>query len=260
MKELIRFRSYIWGSVRREFNLRFRGSVLGASLVFITPAIQIAIYALVFGSLLKGRLPGNDSPYAYPIYLCAGLLLWNLFAEIVQRSQNVYLENANLIKKTRFPLSALAVVNGMSCAVTWGLSSALLVVFLLAFSLWPGAWVWLSVPVACCIVLLALALGRCLSLLQVFFRDFSVFTPLALQSLFWCSPIVYPVDVLPAFLQSWLALNPVYAPLATAQAVWLGTALPPVGLWTSTGVAIMLLGLLGQLMHRHLRADMLDQL
>ena len=260
MKELIRFRSYIWGSVRREFNLRFRGSVLGASLVFITPAIQIAIYALVFGSLLKGRLPGNDSPYAYPIYLCAGLLLWNLFAEIVQRSQNVYLENANLIKKTRFPLSALAVVNGMSCAVTWGLSSALLVVFLLAFSLWPGVWVWLSVPVAFCVVLLALALGRCLSLLQVFFRDFSVFTPLALQSLFWCSPLVYPVDVLPAFSHSWLALHPLYAPLATAQAVWLGTALPPVGLWTSTGVAIVLLGLLGQLMHRYLRADMLDQL
>ena len=260
MKELVRFRSYIWGSVRWEFNLRFRGSLLGASLVFITPAIQIAIYALVFGSLLKGRLPSNTTQYAYPIYLCAGLLLWNLFAEIVQRSQNVYLENANLIKKTSFPLSVLAVVNGTSCGLTWVLSALLLTVFLLAFSLWPGAWVWLSLPVALSVVLLALAIGRCLSILQVFFRDFSVFMPLALQSLFWCSPIVYPVEVLPAFLQPWLALNPVYAPLAAAQALWLGTALPPASLWTSTFVAIAMFGLLGQMMHRHLRSDMLDQL
>jgi ABC-type polysaccharide/polyol phosphate export permease len=56
-----------------------------------------------------------------------------------------------------------------------------------------------------------------------------VLTPLALQSLFWCSPIVYPVDVLPAFLQPWVALNPVYAPLSTAQALLLGTALREIG-------------------------------
>ena len=159
MKDLIRFRSYIWGSVRREFNLRFRGSIFGAALVFIAPAIQIAIYALVFGSLLKGRLPGHAGQYAYPVYLCAGLLLWNLFAEIVQRSQNVYLDNANLIKKTSFPLSALAVVNGVSCSLTWGLSMALLLVFLLVFSQSPGAWILLTAPVALCVVLFALALG-----------------------------------------------------------------------------------------------------
>jgi lipopolysaccharide transport system permease protein len=260
MKELIRFRSYIWSSVRREFKLRFRGSVLGASLVFITPALQITIYALVFGSLLKGRLPGNTGLYAYPIYLCAGLLLWNLFADIVQRSQNMYLENANLIKKTNFPLSALAMVNGISCSLTWGLSMTLLLAFLMTSSLWPGSCVWLTIPVAFSMVLLALALGRCLSILQVFFRDFSLITPLALQSLFWCSPIVYPLEVLPAFLQPWLALNPFYAPLASVQAALLGTALPEATAWFSTVVAIVLLWGIGQMMHRQLRADMLDQL
>ena len=260
MKDLIRFRSYIWGSVRREFNLRFRGSIFGAALVFIAPVIQIAIYALVFGSLLKGRLPGHAGQYAYPVYLCAGLLLWNLFAEIVQRSQNVYLDNANLIKKTSFPLSALAVVNGISCSLTWGLSMSLLLVFLWVFSQWPGAWVLLTVPVALCVVLLALALGRCLSMLQVFFRDFTVLTPLALQCLFWCSPIVYTVDVLPDFVQPWVALNPIYAPLSTAQALLLGTALPHASVWLSTAVAMVMLGLIGQTMHRQLRADMLDQL
>jgi lipopolysaccharide transport system permease protein len=120
--------------------------------------------------------------------------------------------------------------------------------------------VLLTLPVAFSVALLALALGRCLSLLQVFFRDFSVFTPLALQSLFWCSPIVYPIDVLPSFLQPWLALNPVYAPLATAQALCLGTALPQTSAWLSTVAAVLVLWAFGQMMHRHLRADMLDQL
>ena len=174
MKELLLFRSYITGSVSRDFNLRYRGSVLGAALVFLAPAFQIALYVLVFGNLLQGRLPGNASFYGYSVYLCAGILFWNLFFEIIQRSQNLYLENANLIKKAAFPLSALSVVNVVSCSINLGLSLLLFGLFLALSLAWPGWGVWGLVPVWLAVAAVAVALGQCLAILQVFFRDFTV--------------------------------------------------------------------------------------
>jgi lipopolysaccharide transport system permease protein len=56
---------------------------------------------------MQARLPGVQSSFGYSIYLCAGILTWGLFAEIVNRSMNVFIENANLIKKLSFPRMSL---------------------------------------------------------------------------------------------------------------------------------------------------------
>ena len=209
MKELLLFRSYITGSVSRDFNLRYRGSVLGAALVFLAPAFQIALYVLVFGNLLQGRLPGNASFYGYSVYLCAGILFWNLFFEIIKRSQNIYLD---------------------------------------------------LVPVWLAVAAVAVALGQCLAILQVFFRDFTVLTPIALQTCFWATPIVYPPEILPAWFMQWLPFNPLYAPVATAQALALNTPVPALSSWLSTLVTLILALGLAHHLHRKLRPDLLDNL
>jgi lipopolysaccharide transport system permease protein len=260
MKELLLFRSYITGSVSRDFNLRYRGSVLGAALVFLAPAFQIALYVLVFGNLLQGRLPGNASFYGYSVYLCAGILFWNLFFEIIQRSQNLYLENANLIKKAAFPLSALSVVNVVSCSINLGLSLLLFGLFLALSLAWPGWGLWGLVPVWLAVAAVAVALGQCLAILQVFFRDFTVLTPIALQTCFWATPIVYPPEILPAWFMQWLPFNPLYAPVATAQALALNTPVPALSSWLSTLVTLILALGLAHHLHRKLRPDLLDNL
>lgn len=260
MKELWRFRSYIWGSVGRDFNLRYRGSVLGAALVFLLPAFQISLYVLVFGNLLKGRLPGNPTIYGYSIYLCGGILLWSFFTELLQRSQTLYLENANLLKKAAFPSSALSVANFFACSINLALALAVLLLFLILSASLPGWQLLGLIPVWLALALLALGVGLCIAVLQVFFRDFATLTAIGLQALFWGTPIVYPLEILPPWLIPWLQLNPLLAPVSTAQALLLDTALPAARAWTSTAVVGVLAALLATRLYRRHRADLLDNL
>jgi len=260
LQDIWQYRSYIKGSIGREFSLRYKGSVLGAALVFLVPAFQIALYALVFGNLLKGRLPGNPTLHGYSIYLCGGILFWNFFTELLQRSQMLYLENANLLKKAVFPRSALSIINFASCSINLGLALAVLAVFLLISDAVPGWRVLGLLAVWLILAVLALAVGLGIAVLQVFFKDFGALTNIGLQALFWGTPIVYPVEILPDWLVPWMPLNPLLAPISTVQALLLGTALPAWPTWTSTLVAIAAAIFLAGQLHRQHRADLMDNL
>ncbi|MCF8167194.1 MAG: ABC transporter permease [Rhodoferax sp.] len=260
LQQLWRYRSYIRGGIGRDFSLRYKGSVLGASLVFLVPAFQISLYLLVFGNLLKGRLPGNASLHGYSIYLCTGILFWNFFTDVLQRSQTLFLDNANLLKKAAFPSSSLSMINLASASIHLGLALTILLLFLLSTSALPG-WRGIGLlPVWLLMAALALSLGLCLAILQVFFRDIGALTTLGLQALFWATPIVYPASILPTWLVPWLLLNPLLAPVSAAQALLLSTDLPPLHTWGSTCLTTALAALLAVRLYRRHRADLLDHL
>lgn len=260
LRQLWQFRGYIQSGVARDFSLRYRGSVLGASLIFIVPAFQVALYALVFGNLMKGRLPDNPTIYGYSIYLCAGILFWNFFSGLLQRSQNLYIENANLLKKVAFPRAALSIVNFLAMSIDLGVALLMLFLFMLLTAPWPGGSLLWLLPIWLIVAGLALGFGLCIAVLQVFFRDFAALTGIGLQLLFWGTPIVYTPSILPESLVPWLLFNPLVAPVATVQALALGSALPPLHSWISTGI-IGVGGILlsGHLYRRH-EAELMDTL
>src|ERR1035437_9477451 len=108
-KSIWAYRGFILGSVKREFQSKYRNSILGAAWTVLNPLAMIVVYTVIFSQIMRTKLPGVDSRFAYSIYLCAGVLTWGLFAEITSRAQNVFLEHANLIKKLNFPRICLPV-------------------------------------------------------------------------------------------------------------------------------------------------------
>ena len=96
---VLAFRGFILGSVKREFQSKYRNLILGAAWSVLNPLAMIVVYTVIFSQVMRAKLPGIQSTFAYSIYLCAGVLTWGLFAEITGRCQNVFLEQANLIKK-----------------------------------------------------------------------------------------------------------------------------------------------------------------
>ena len=103
LRAIVSYRGFIVGSVQREFQAKYRNTMLGAAWTVLSPLAMILVYTMIFSQVMHSKLPGASSPFAYSIYLCAGVLTWGLFAEITSRGQNVFLENANLIKKLSFP-------------------------------------------------------------------------------------------------------------------------------------------------------------
>lgn len=260
LKQIWQFRSYILGSVSRDFRLRYLGSATGAALVFLLPAFQIALYVLVFGNLLKGRLPGNPTVYGYSIYLCSGILLWNFFGELLQKSQGLYLDNANLLKKAAFPRISLTVINFLSASINFWLALFLFFGFLAVSETFPGWAIFGVAPIWLAVALLAIGIGLSLAVLQVFFRDFGPLSAIALQALFWSTPIVYPAEILPEWLLPWLALNPLFAPVSSLQGLMLGSQMPGLQAWVSTMVVSFGFAWVAFHLYQGHRADLMDNL
>ena len=100
-RALWRYRGFVWGLVARDFRARYLGSMLGASWAIAQPLAQIIVYTLIFSQVMGARLPNVRDPLGYSLYLCAGILTWGYFVEVLQRSQTIFLEQANLLKKVR---------------------------------------------------------------------------------------------------------------------------------------------------------------
>jgi lipopolysaccharide transport system permease protein len=254
------YRGFIIGSVMREFQSKYRNSLLGAAWTVINPLSMIIVYTVIFSQIMKAKLPGIDSTFAYSIYLCAGILTWGLFAEIVGRAQNTFLENANLLKKLSFPrlcLPVTVVANaGLNFAIIFGLFSA----FLVLSGNFPG-WPYLALlPVLAILVTFAIGLGMSLGVLNVFFRDVGQFFGIFLQFWFWLTPIVYPVSILPEWLQPYMTLNPM-ALLMDAFQIILVTGQWPnwYSLWPVVALAIVMCVVGFRLFRRH-AGEMVDEL
>ena len=82
------YRGFLLGSVRREFESRYRNSLLGAAWTVINPLTMIVVYTVIFSRIMQAKLPGVDSAFGYSIYLCVGVLTWGLFTELVSRLQS----------------------------------------------------------------------------------------------------------------------------------------------------------------------------
>ena len=254
------YRGFIVGSVKREFQSKYRNSLLGAAWTILNPLAMIVVYTIIFSNVMGSRLPGNPTGFAYSIYLCAGILTWGLFAEITSRGQTVFLEHANLIKKLSFPRICLPIIVVLNALVNFAIVFGLFTVFLVATGNFPG-WAFAAlVPVLLVQILFAIGLGMVLGVLNVFFRDVGQFFAILLQFWFWFTPIVYVPTALPAPLQDALRFNPMAALVAAYQGIVLHGQAPH---WASL-LPVTVLGLLacvlGMRMFRKRAGEMVDEL
>lgn len=260
LRGLWEYRGFILGSVKREFQSKYRNSMLGAAWTVLNPLAMIVVYTVIFAQVMHTKMPGTDSTFAYSIYLCAGILTWGLFAEITSRAQGVFLENANLIKKINFPRICLPLIVVLNALLNFAIIFGLFSVFLVISNNFPG-WPFLAIiPVLIVQVLLAIGLGMVLGVLNVFFRDVGQFFVILIQFWFWLTPIVYPVTILPDRIHTLLQANPMAAIIAAYQTILVNHQWPQ---WHSLLLPLLLsilLCMLGMHLFRKRAGEMVDEL
>ncbi len=202
------WRGFILASVVRELRGRYARSLFGWVWLVLPPAVLIAIYSLVFSQLMRGAGLPDHGPYTYSIFLCAGLLTWQWFAELLARVVGLFTNHATLLKKTSVPWYALLAVDVLVTGFGMLVQMALFAILLLLVGQWPGWTAAAYIPLLLTQALLAVGLGLGLAVLQVFFRDVGLGVPLVLQVWFWMTAIVYPLSALPVWAQEVLRWNP----------------------------------------------------
>lgn len=201
-------RYFVYNSVRHDFISRVIRSRLGLFWVVLYPLAQVAIYAFILSVVLSAKLPGLDKPYAYPLFLCAGMLAWSLFSDLISRGLNLFIDQGSLLKKLAFPRLALPIALSITALLNnFLLLIATLAVFWLLGDL-PGiTLIWLPILIFL-VLILGIGLALVLGLVNVFIRDIGQFTLLGLQFGFWLTPIAYSLDLVPESYQVFLLLNP----------------------------------------------------
>jgi lipopolysaccharide transport system permease protein len=231
---MVRWRGFIVGAAARELRERYARALLGWLWLVVPPAVFIAIYSLVFSRLARGVGLPDLGPYTYSVFLCAGLLTWLWFADLLGRLVGLFTRNAALLKKTQIPWSALLAVDLLVSLAGLAIQLSVFAALLVLLRLWPGWPVILFAPLLFVQLLLAVGLGLGLAVLHVFVRDVGLLVPLLLQIWFWLTPIIYTLGVLPERAGHWLRLNPVTPLIQAYQSVVLHT--PAAIDWRGVGV------------------------
>jgi len=192
--DVVRYRELLGNLFRRDLQAKYRGSALGVLWTVANPVLLMGVYLLVFGVVWNSPFANGDH---YALFLLSGLALWTFFAAAVQSSTRSMLDNANLIRKTRFPrqLVPLSVVFAhlVSFAV---MLVVLLVVNFIALSR-VRATEWLAIPLALLFVGVVCGIALAVASLNVLFRDVEFIVAALLVPLFFLTPILYGLDSVP---------------------------------------------------------------
>ena len=258
--ELRRYADLTHALAMREFVGRYRGNLAGGLSEIAVPLMMLATYTFVFSVLLPGRVRPGHSATDFGFFLFAGLVGWNLFAEVASRSPRLFVDSPQYVRKPQFPISALVTapcLAGFYRSLPWAAAFAIA-----GFALGeaPPATGWLT-PVALLLTALMTAgFGLTLASLGVLIRDLSDLVPAALTLAFFLSPILYPTDVLTG-VSPWLrTLNPMASHLTIVRGLLFDGVLPDAALlveatlWTAASLAM------GIALYRATRSSLQDLL
>ncbi len=196
--EIWGYRELIGRLVQRELGARYKRSILGWLWSMLNPAATLAIYALVFGVLLKFDPPraGNGRFDNFALYLFCALVMWNAFYGVITGAMSALLDLGSLLGKVYFPPEAPAVAALVTVLFQAAIEGSILMLILIClvnvswtFLLWPVLLLFFSI--------FALGIGLVLSVWNVRYRDVGYLSTIALQFLFYVTPIVYPLSLIP---------------------------------------------------------------
>ena len=202
-------RNLIFNLIKREVMGRYRGSAMGLLWSFFNPVFMLTIYTFVFSVVFKARwVGGSDSKVEFALVLFTGLLVFNLFSEVINQAPSLILNNTNYVKKIIFPLEILPIVALGAAAFHMSVSLVVWLIFYFLFFSIPD-WTALQLPLVLIpLMLMTLGLAWLLASLGVYLRDVGQIIGVVTMTLMFLSPIFYSIDSLPLEYQDIMHLNP----------------------------------------------------
>lgn len=203
-----RFFTLTWLLSVTDFKLSYFGTVFGYLWSLMRPLMLFAVLYVVFTKIARF---GAGVPH-YPVVLLTGVMLYTFFSEATSKSVGSVLMGENIVRKMQFPRLAIPLSVVLTGLFNLALNMVVVVVFILASGVEPRV-TWLAFPLLIAgLVVLTAGVSVLLSALFVRFRDVAQIWGVLTLVIFYGSPILYPVERLPASLHFLLYINPL-APL-----------------------------------------------
>jgi len=202
--ELWRGKELLYFLAWREVKVRYKQAALGALWAIIQPLFTMLVFTLFFGRL--AGVPSDGIPY--PIFCYCALVPWMYFSGVLNMAGNGLVNNSNLITKVYFPRVFVPASSALAGLLDFLIGSSVMVILLAYYRVKP-TWSILLAPVFLIgIIMVTLGVSMFFAALNVRFRDVKHTLPFLIQIWLFCTPIIYPVTVVPARFRPLLSLNP----------------------------------------------------
>jgi lipopolysaccharide transport system permease protein len=224
-KELLASRELLLFLVWRDIKVRYKQTALGVAWAMLQPLVTMAIFTFVFGRV--GGVASRTGGVPYAVYVFAGLIPWLFFYNGVTWAASSLINQQQILTKIYFPRLFVPTA-GVGAFFVDMVMSGILYAFILAWYRIVPSWHIVFLPLVVLAATTAtLGLGYALSALTVVYRDLRYAVPFLMQVLMFLSPVIYPIDIIPARFQWIVALNPACAVIDAFRWSVLGTPLDP---------------------------------
>jgi len=184
-----RFFSLLWLMSATEFKRAYFGTVLGYLWSLVRPLLLFAVLLFVFTKIIR---VGSGLDY-YPVLLLLGIVLYSFFQEATNNAVTSVVAQEGVVRKTQFPRLVIPLSVVLTSCFNLLLNLVVVVVFILAWGVDP-AWTWLLFPIPLLLLfVLGAGVAMMLSALYVRFRDAAIIWAVVAQTLFYATPILYPL-------------------------------------------------------------------
>ena len=221
---MVRLREYgdlLWTLSAHRINVRYKQSLLGLAWAVLQPLSLMLIYTLVFSVI--ARVPSGAIPY--PVFAYAALLPWTFFSTALTNATNGLVSHAHLVTKVYFPREILPLSYVIAALFDLLVASTVMAGLMVYYHVAITTQVFWLVPIVVVLAAFVTAISLVFSATQVRFRDIGIAMPLLMQLWMYASPVVYPLDKVPARFRTFYELNPMVGIIESFRRVSvLGTA------------------------------------
>lgn len=240
--------------VIRDIKLRYRGSVLGMAWTLLNPVTELLVLLFIFGNVIPVNIP-NFAPFLF-----TGLLVYGWFQTALLNATGAFVGNRELVKRPNGSYSLLPIVIVCSNLVHFVLSLPVLLVLLLVSGI-PIKGTVIALPLLVSIqFIVILSLAYPLATVYVWFRDTQYFLRVALQLIFYLTPVFYEATMIPQRFQTLYHLNPMVTLVDGYRAVLLRGEWPAVGPLLRLSAEGSIVLAIGLLVFRHVSTHFADEL
>ncbi len=199
-----RFLDLLWVMSVTDFKITYFGTMLGYVWSLLRPLMLFGVLLFVFNRVF--RFGGQVENY--PVLLLFDIMLFTFFAETTGVAVASVVNQESVVRKTQFPRLVIPLSNVLTGMFNLALNLVAVFIFILAYGVDP-MWTWLLLPVGLLpLLVLTAAVAAILSALFVRFRDMAIIWSVFSTVLFYGSPVLYPLDLVPSQFQAVIALNP----------------------------------------------------
>lgn len=239
MKELWRYRDLIYMYTKRDIVTFYKQTILGPLWFVVQPILTTIMFMFVFGNLAGISTDGVPGILFY----FSGIILWNYFADCLNRNSKTFTDNQNVFGKVYFPRLVVPISVTISNLIRFFIQLALFIIIYLYFVV-TGAGISPNIYVALLPLLILMTAGISLGFGIVFsslttkYRDLTFLLQFGVQLWMYATPIIYPLNSIPADKQWLIQLNPMTSIIETFKYSVLDTGIFSWG-WLGYSFAFM---------------------